>query len=264
MLKNVLQFWKREKKNDLIQSEEELLASLDPTKIPRHVAIIMDGNGRWASRRGMPRVYGHRMGMKSLKEAVKVSVELKLDVLTVYAFSTENWKRPQTEVDFLMNLLVEYMNKEIDELCENNVQVSAIGRIEALPLSAQKAITYALERTKNNTGLIFNLALNYGGRTELVDAVKNIGAMAAQGQLDPKAINEQTISGQLYTAGQPDPDLLIRPSGDYRISNFLLWQMAYTEFWHTNVLWPDFRKIHMLQAVAEYQKRERRFGGLKK
>ncbi len=237
---------------------------MDLSRLPRHVAIIMDGNGRWALRRGMPRAYGHRAGVESLREVVRVSAELGLQVLTVYAFSTENWKRPQEEVDILMDLLVEYLHKEINELCDNNIKVRAIGKIGDLPPSAREALDMAGRKSSNNTGLTLNIALNYGGRTELVEAVKSIGLSVAKGMLDPEDINEKVISDNLYTSGQPDPDLLIRPAGDYRVSNFLLWQLAYTEFWLTTVMWPDFRRVHMLQAMVDFQKRDRRYGGLKK
>lgn len=244
--------------------EETLMAQLDRSRLPKHVAIIMDGNGRWAQRRGMPRGYGHRAGMESLKETVKVCCELGLGYLTVYAFSTENWKRPKEEINILMDLLVEYLHKEIDELCANNVQVHPIGRLKDLPAAARSALRMAVERSKINTGLTLNVALNYGGRTELVEAVQNIAQKVATGELVPADINESIVSNNLYTSGQPDPDILIRPSGDYRVSNFLLWQLAYTEFWHTSVMWPDFRRVHLLQALVDYQRRERRYGGLKK
>lgn len=262
MLKKLVNLWRGNK--DFNQDEAFLRSALDLSRLPRHVAIIMDGNGRWAHRRGMPRAYGHRAGVESLREVVRTSAELGLDVLTVYAFSTENWKRPQEEVDILMDLLVEYLHKEIDELCTNNISVRAIGRIKDLPLSAREALAVAWQRSKDNTGLTLNIALNYGGRTELVEAVKSIGVEVSKGNLDPENIDEKTISDYLYTAGQPDPDILIRPSGDYRVSNFLLWQLAYTEFWLTTVMWPDFRSVHLLQAMVDFQRRDRRFGGLKK
>jgi undecaprenyl diphosphate synthase len=262
MLKNLANLWRGNK--DFKHDEASLRSELDLARLPRHVAIIMDGNGRWAHRRGMPRAYGHRAGVDSLREVVRLSAELGLEVLTVYAFSTENWKRPQEEVDILMDLLVEYLHKEIDELCANNIRVRAIGKTEELPPSAREALTVAWERSRDNTGLTLNIALNYGGRTELVEAVKSIGLSVAKGNLNPGDIDEKIISDYLYTAGQPDPDLLIRPSGDFRVSNFLLWQLAYTEFWLTEVMWPDFRRVHLLQAMVDFQRRDRRFGGLKK
>ncbi len=184
-------------------------------------------------------------------------------MLTLYAFSTENWKRPQEEIDVLMNLLVEYLHKELEELCRNNVRVRAIGKIDDLPAHARKAVATAHERTKDNNGLILNIALNYGGRTELVEAVRAISSKVAGNEISPGEICQEIISQHLYTAGQPDPDLLIRPSGDYRVSNFLLWQLAYTEFWLTDVMWPDFRRIHLFKALVDFQRRNRRFGGLK-
>ncbi|MCL6612176.1 MAG: isoprenyl transferase [Peptococcaceae bacterium] len=253
---------RRSPEREAEENEEVLKARLDPSRIPRHVAVIMDGNGRWALRRGMPRAYGHRAGVESLRDVVRVSSEIGLQVLTVYAFSTENWKRPQEEIDVLMNLLVEYLHKEIDELCRNNVRVRAIGKIDELPAHARRAVAVAHERTKNCTGLVLNIALNYGGRTELVEAVRAIAVKVAGNELSPDDINQEVISRHLYTAGQPDPDLLIRPSGDYRVSNFLLWQLAYTEFWLTDVMWPDFRRVHLLKALVDFQRRHRRFGGL--
>lgn len=243
-------------------SEEELMKQLDISKLPVHVAIIMDGNGRWATRRGAPRSFGHRAGVNALREVVKLSVELKLKYLTVYAFSTENWKRPREEVNILMNLLVEYLYKEIDELCANNVHINPMGILSELPPKPREAVDMATRRSKNNTGLVFNVALNYGGRSELLKAVREIGQKINSGEIKVEEINEQVIADHLFTKGQPDPDLLIRPSGDCRVSNFLLWQLAYTEFWLTDVMWPDFGRREFLQALLDFQKRERRFGGL--
>ena len=260
MLKNLVRNL-RERKN-LTPTEEELLAGLDRERLPRHVAIIMDGNGRWAQRRGLPRTFGHRAGMESIRDVVRLSARLGIGYLTLYAFSTENWKRPREEVNFLMNLLVEYLHREIDELCSNNVRIHPIGLLSELPAEARRALQVAVERSKNNDGLTLNLALNYGGRSELVEAVRAIAREVAAGRMAPDAVDEAAVAARLYTAGQPDPDLLIRPAGDYRVSNFLLWQLAYTEFWLTPVMWPDFRRIHLLQALVDYQRRERRFGGL--
>ncbi|ADG82219.1 isoprenyl transferase [Thermincola potens] len=242
--------------------EKELLAAIDMNKLPMHIAIIMDGNGRWAARRGLPRAAGHRAGVESLRDIVKTCSSLGIKYLTVYAFSTENWKRPQEEVNILMDLLVEYLGKEMRELHQNNVKVRAIGRIEELPASAQKALSDAFELTGNNTGLTLTLALNYGGRLEIVEAVQKIAGEVLKGRLDLKAIDEKVVNEHLYTVGMPDPDLVIRPSGELRISNFLLWQMAYSELWYSPVLWPSFRKVHLLQAIIDFQKRQRRFGGL--
>jgi len=243
-------------------SEDELLKQLDTAKLPAHVAIIMDGNGRWATRRGAPRSFGHRAGVNTLREIVKLSVELKLKYLTVYAFSTENWKRPREEVNILMSLLVEYLNKEIDELCAKNVRIHPMGILSELPDKARKAVDMAIRRSNNNSGLVFNVALNYGGRSELLKAVQEIGQKLISGDLKVEEINEQVMADHLFTAGQPDPDLLIRPSGDCRVSNFLLWQLAYTELWLTDTMWPDFGRKEFLQALLDFQLRERRFGGL--
>ncbi|HWI54159.1 MAG TPA: isoprenyl transferase [Desulfobacteria bacterium] len=237
--------------------------SLDMSKLPVHIAIIMDGNGRWATRRGLPRAMGHRSGVESLRDIVKACSSLGIGYLTVYAFSTENWKRPTEEVNILMDLLVEYLKKELEELHRSNVRIRAIGCTGDLPDKARQALADAQISTENNTGLTLNLALNYGGRNEITEAVRLIGTDIASGRLSPESINEEVISGYLYTAGIPDPDLMIRPSGELRISNFLLWQAAYSEFWYSPVLWPDFRRIHLLEAIVDYQSRQRRFGGLK-
>lgn len=247
---------------DSTLSEQQLMEQLDKSKLPAHVAIIMDGNGRWAQKRGMPRSFGHRAGVNALREVVKLCVELKIGYLTVYAFSTENWKRPREEIDVLMDLLVEYLYKETDELCSNNVKVNPIGILTELPEHARKAVFEAKERSKDNSGLLFNVALNYGGRAEMVQAIKKISMKIKSGELEVEDIDDQLISDHLYTAGQPDPDLLIRPSGDYRVSNFLLWQLAYTEFWLTDAMWPDFGRKDLLKALLDFQRRERRFGGL--
>ncbi|HHY60974.1 MAG TPA: isoprenyl transferase [Clostridia bacterium] len=231
--------------------------------LPRHIAIIMDGNGRWAQKRNMPRAAGHRQGVESLKRIVEACLELGIEILTVYAFSTENWKRPKEEVDILMNLLVEYLQKEIANLEQQGVRICPIGEISKLPATAVRELEEAQERTKHNHRLILNVALNYGGRAEIARAVKEIAQLVREGKISPEDITEDTISDHLTTRGMPDPDLLIRPSGEYRISNFLLWQIAYTEFWFTDTLWPDFSKEDLLEAIRAYQKRERRFGGLK-
>lgn len=245
-----------------VSPESSLKKMLDYSRLPRHIAIIMDGNGRWAARKGMFRGEGHRAGVESLRDVVRICVELKISVLTVYAFSTENWKRPQEEIDVLMDLLVEYLYSEILELHENNIRINPIGRIHELPKKARRALKEAMEQTAGNNGLVLNIALNYGGRTELVDAVKKISQKIKDGVLQPGEINENLLSANLYTAGLPDPDLLIRPSGEFRVSNFLLWQLAYTEIWLTSVMWPDFTRINLLEAIIDFQNRERRFGGL--
>ena len=236
-------------------SERALMEQLDLVKLQAHIAIIMDGNGRWAVKRGMPRSFGHRAGVNALRQVVELCVELKIGYLTVYAFSTENWKRPREEVNVLMDLLVEYLYKEIDELCANNVKINPIGKLSELPKQAREAVYAASERSRDNSGLVFKVALNYGAREELDQAIQDIPVKVED-------IDDHVISEHLYTAGQPDPDLLIRPSGDYRVSNFLLWQLAYTEFWLTDTMWPDFSKQDLLKALLDFQRRERRFGGL--
>ncbi len=243
--------------------EESLRRRVDAGRLPRHIAIIMDGNGRWASRRGLPRTFGHRAGVESLRQVVELCAELGIPVLTVFAFSTENWKRPQEEVNVLMDLLVEYLHREAQELERNGIRVHAIGRLDELPPPARSAVYEIMERTAKNERMVLNLALNYGGRTELVDAARRLAAEVLAGTLRVEEIDESRVAGALYTAGLPDPDLVIRPSGEMRISNFLLWQVAYAELWVTPVLWPDFRRVHLLEAILDYQRRERRFGGLK-
>lgn len=231
-------------------------------KMPRHVAIIMDGNGRWARKRLMPRTIGHRAGMSALKEVVKACDEWEIPVLTVFAFSTENWKRPHEEVSFLMRLLVEFLHKELQELHDNNVRINLLGDLKPLPLDCQDLIQEAIKLTRNNSGLIFNIALNYGSRLELVQAARRLAELAVEGKLAPRDIDEQAVSDLLFTAGLPDPDLVIRTAGEMRISNFLLWQIAYAEFWVTRCLWPDFDREEFMKAIKAYQQRERRFGGL--
>lgn len=257
--------WKKwfgpKKTSDITQ---DLYKTIDPTNVPAHVAIIMDGNGRWAKRRGMPRIFGHRAGVETLRSIVKTASEIGVKALTAYAFSTENWKRPAEEVSFLMTLLSEYLDSELEELDQNNVKLRFIGKSEELASVLQDKMKHAANRTANNSGLILNLAVNYGGRSEIVRAVRLIAQQIISGKLDENEITEDAIERHLYTAGLPDPDLLIRPSGDYRISNYLLWQLAYTEFWFTSIHWPDFKPEHFIEAVRDYQVRERRFGGLKK
>lgn len=235
---------------------------IDLEQIPRHIAIIMDGNGRWAKKRGLPRTMGHRAGVDAIRDVVKTCSNLGVEVLTVYAFSTENWRRPQEEVSILMRLLTEYLRKELKELHENNVKVMTMGDITLLPIEAQKELQHSTQQTENNTGLILNLALNYGGRAEITRALRRLGEEIQQGKLAPEEINEERISSVLFTAGLPDPDLLIRTSGELRLSNFMLWQIAYTEVVVTEQLWPDFNPKTLLACIKAYQKRERRFGGL--
>jgi len=240
--------------------ELPLVRSIDFERLPRHVAIIMDGNGRWAKLRHKRRVEGHRAGIASVREVVETSARLGLQVLTLYAFSLENWKRPKTEVATLMGLLKHYLRMELNTLLKNNIRFQVIGR-PGLPADVAAELDLGTERTRHCTGLHFNIALNYGGRAEITDAVRRLVADALAGK-HGAPIEEDTISAYLYTAGQPDPDLLIRTSGEMRVSNFLLWQIAYSEIWVTDVLWPDFRRRHLLQAIADYQKRERRYGGI--
>src|SRR5215475_13887179 len=241
---------------------EDLLRQIDRSALPAHIAIIMDGNGRWARKRGLPRVAGHRAGIRAVREVVEGSAELGVSVLTLYAFSVENWKRPRAEVSMLMQLLKEYLNKELENIHKNNIRFRTIGRTDELDPTVRSELEKGIARTRNNTGMIFNVALNYGGRAEIVDAVNRLirnggAALAANGGL-----SEKDFAQYLYTAGQPDPDLLIRTSGELRISNFLLWQIAYAEIWVTETLWPDFRKQHLHEGIVAFQKRERRYGGL--
>lgn len=254
--------WKKwfNKRHDKTNIEERL----DQEKMPRHIAIIMDGNGRWAKCKGLPRALGHRAGVESLRDIVTTAVNMELEVLTTYAFSTENWKRPTDEVGLLMRLFSEYLDSEIDELHKKNVQIRFIGKVDELATELQHKVEKAQMHTSKNTGLVFNLAVNYGGRSEIVRSVQIIGEKIAKGELLPQDITEKNIQEYLYTADLPDPDLLIRPSGDFRVSNFLLWQSAYTEYWFTDIYWPDFKPEHLIEAIVDYQQRERRFGGLKK
>lgn len=230
--------------------------------LPKHIAIIMDGNGRWATKRGLPRVAGHRAGVESLKNIVEFCLEINIPYLTVYAFSTENWKRPREEVNTLINLMVEYIQKELEILDKNGVRINPIGKLDDLPVYTLEYITNAYLQTKNNNRLVLNVALNYGGRAEIIQAVRMISENVKKGILTIDEVNENLFSQYLYTTNQPDPDLMIRPSGEMRISNFLLWQLAYTELWVTNVLWPDFKPHHLIKAIYDFQNRERRFGGL--
>ena len=240
------------------------LDELKAKPMPQHIAIIMDGNGRWAKSKGLMRVAGHRVGVQAMKNTIIALDELGIGHLTVYAFSTENWKRSKDEVDALMELITEFINKEIDYLDEKGVRVNPIGDISALTPKALESISYAKEKTKHNSHIVFNVALNYGGRQEIVRAAKAICEDVKRDALQIEDIDEALFSSYLYTAGQPDPDLVIRSSGELRISNFLLWQIAYSEFWITNILWPDFKKEDLWQAVWEYQNRDRRYGGVSK
>jgi undecaprenyl diphosphate synthase len=242
--------------------DEALLKRVAWERLPRHVGIIMDGNGRWAKGRGQPRIAGHRAGVEAVRAAVDTSARLRLGALTLYAFSTENWKRPRLEVDALMRMLKRYLRLELDEIDRQNIRFQTIGRTGALPGSVQREIQKAVERTATNDGLVLTLALNYGGRVEIVDACRAaIARLAGEGRA-PGEITEEDIERELYTYGLPELDLLVRTSGEMRISNFLLWQAAYSEIYVTETLWPDFRRVHLLEAIVEYQRRDRRFGGL--
>jgi undecaprenyl diphosphate synthase len=253
-------------------SRDELLAWIPPDspdvalarqvnfeQLPAHVAIIMDGNGRWAAQRHLPRVEGHRAGIASVRDVVETSARLGIDVLTLYAFSVENWKRPRAEINTLMMLLKRYIRLELGTLNSNNIRFQVIGRAEELAPDVQRELELGISRTASNTGMRFNIALNYGGRAEIVDAARR----AISAGIAADALDERGFSELLYTAGQPDPDLLIRTSGEMRVSNFLLWQIAYAEIWVTERLWPDFRRADLLEAIIAYQKRDRRYGGIK-
>lgn len=241
-------------------AEAALFGKLDKGQMPGHVAIVMDGNGRWAKKRMMPRIFGHRAGVLAVDRIVSLASEIQLKALTLYSFSAENWKRPPKEVEALMDILKEFLLKEMGKMVKNNIRFNTIGRIDELPASAVECIDKVKESTRNNDGTILTLALSYGARNEIEDAVKAIAREAKEGRLDPEKIDHDVIGGHLYTAGLPEPDLLIRTSGELRISNFLLWQIAYTELYFTDVLWPDFQGTDFLEAIASYQKRERRFG----
>jgi undecaprenyl diphosphate synthase len=248
--------------------EARLLEPLDAQRLPKHIAIIMDGNGRWAQRRHLPRVAGHRAGVDSARTVIETCARLHIPALTLYAFSMENWRRPKAEIDFLMRLLRQYLRKELPDIHRNNIRLRIIGRSEQLPEEVQADVARGVALTAQNTGMVLTVALNYGGRAELVDAFNAIlewirnKAANGNGALTNFRVDEETIAENLYTAGLPDPDLLIRTSGELRISNFLLWQIAYAEIYVTETLWPDFRRAELYAALADYQKRERRYGGL--
>jgi undecaprenyl diphosphate synthase len=240
---------------------QALLAEFDAARTPAHVAIIMDGNGRWASKRGLPRLAGHSAGAKSVREAIASAIELGIAYLTIYSFSSENWNRPADEVSGLMSLFVEVLERELTNLQRMHVRVQVIGDMEALPEATSAAFGRVVDRTADNSGLTLVVALNYGARGEIAQAARSIARDVAAGTLDPDAVDESLLASRLYTALIPDPDLLIRTSGEMRVSNFLLWQIAYSELWVTSTLWPDFGRADLLRAVVEYQKRDRRFGG---
>ncbi|MDA1094811.1 MAG: isoprenyl transferase [Acidobacteria bacterium] len=238
--------------------EASLACQVDFDRLPAHVAVIMDGNGRWAAQRHLPRVEGHRAGIASVRDVVETSARLDLEVLTLYAFSVENWKRPPAEVAVLMGLLKRYLRLELETLLANDIRFRVIGAQAELPDDVRRELDIGQERTSGNGGMLFNIALNYGGRAEIVEAARRL----IEAGVAPSEVTEDTFAQRLYTAGQPDPDLLIRTSGEMRVSNFLLWQIAYAEIWVTETLWPDFRARHLLEAILAYQKRERRYGGI--
>ena len=241
--------------------EEFLLRQIDPGRLPRHIAVIMDGNGRWANKRNKPRVSGHRAGATSVRETIETSARLGIRNLSLYAFSTENWKRPRLEVDTLMRLLREYLGKELETLVRNRIRFRAMGRREELSPGVRRDIERAERETAHHDGMLLTVALNYSGRSEIVDACRRIAAEIVASGGDPARISEADIERSLYEPGLPDPDLLIRTSGEMRVSNFMLWQIAYTEIHVTETLWPDFRRVHLFEAIVEYQKCERRYGG---
>ncbi len=244
------------------EEEAELLAQVDFRRLPRHIAVIMDGNGRWAHQRNLPRAAGHRAGVRSVHDVVESCTRLGVPALTLYAFSIENWKRPKSEREVLWRLLREYLRRELPDIHRNNVLFRTIGRLDQLPKAVQDDLAEAIAKTSRNTGMVLNVALNYGARAELVDAFNSILSRLKNNGSHEAKVTEETISEHLYTQNLPDPDLLIRTSGELRVSNFLLWQIAYAEIWVTETLWPDFGRRHLLQALVDYQKRDRRYGGL--
>lgn len=245
----------------LTAEEAYIFEKLDLTRLPRHVAVIMDGNGRWAQRRHLPRIAGHRAGTQTARSTIETCARLKIEALTLYAFSVENWRRPKTEIEFLMQLLREYLRREMPLLQKNNIRMRFLGRSDDLPAAVQKDTREAMEATAGNTGMVLCVALNYGGRSEIVDAV-NATLASRPAEASPLPVTEEDISAHLYTSGLPDPDLMIRTSGEMRVSNFLLWQIAYSEIFVTDTLWPDFNRARFLEALVEYQKRDRRYGGI--
>ena len=250
--------WLKNKNKDEINNN-----TIDYNRIPKHIAIIMDGNGRWAKAKGLPRTFGHKAGVETIRKIIKECNRLGVKYLTLYAFSTENWKRPREEVSALMGLLVEYLKKEFKELNDNGVVINHIGDISKLPKECRDELISAYEKTKNNSGVVMNLALNYGGRNEIISGIKNIIKDVEDRKISIYSLDEDMFSKYLYTKGIPDPDLLIRPSGEQRLSNFLLWQCAYTEFWYSNINWPDFTEEDLHKAIFDYQNRDRRYGGIR-
>ncbi|AYV66040.1 isoprenyl transferase [Niallia circulans] len=256
---NKIRLWKKKTVSSTFQDR---ISALKMRQIPEHVAIIMDGNGRWAKKRTLPRIAGHHEGMKCVKRITAIANDLGIKVLTLYAFSTENWKRPKSEVDYILSLPEQFLSTFLPELIEKNVRVTAIGYTEGLPESTLNALNRAVEQTKHNTGLHLNFALNYGSRAEIIDAVKNVVKDSQTGKIEIDNLTEEVFSSYLMTEDIIEPDLLIRTSGEVRISNFMLWQIAYSELYFTNVLWPDFNELHLFEAIEEFQNRQRRFGGV--
>lgn len=256
---NKIRLWKNRDTSSTLRNKIEEIKKLP---VPEHVAIIMDGNGRWAKKRALPRIAGHHEGMKVVRKTTKLANELGIKTLTLYAFSTENWKRPKNEVEYIMSLPDEFLGTFLPDLIEENVQVKMMGYKDQLPVHTLRAIEKAIEDTKNNDGLVLNFALNYGSRAEILDAVKQVLNDSKSGKLKEEELDEKFFSSYLMSANFSDPDLLIRTSGEIRLSNFMLWQLAYSEFWFTDVLWPDFNEEHLLEAVDTFQKRQRRFGGI--
>jgi undecaprenyl diphosphate synthase len=249
-----------EKNHAIVHINMDLLEQIDKTRLPQHLAIIMDGNGRWAKKQGLLRAFGHQSGTKSVKKIIQASVELGISNLTLYAFSTENWNRPKLEVDTLMKVLINALKKEVETMQKNNIKLNAIGNLELLPSNAQKQLLEVINLTKNNTKMTLTLALSYGSREELTNAVRIISEKVKNNIISIDAIDDSIINEHLYTHNLPDVDLVIRTSGEHRISNFLLWQIAYAEFYFTDILWPDFKEQDLYEAILSYQKRERRFG----
>jgi undecaprenyl diphosphate synthase len=259
---NTLHVIARESLGPVTSEEAQLLEKLDLTRLPRHVAVIMDGNGRWAQKRHLPRIAGHRSGTQSARTTIETCARLKIEALTLYAFSVENWRRPKTEIDFLMQLLREYLRKEMPLIQKHEIRMRFLGRVAELPAGVQNDVREAMDKTAGNKGMVLCIALNYGGRAEIVDAMNAIIA-ERKGDGAPLRISEEQVSLHMYTEGLPDPDLLIRTSGEMRVSNFLLWQIAYSEIFVTETLWPDFNRARLLEALVEFQKRERRYGGIR-
>ncbi|MDS0524897.1 isoprenyl transferase [Clostridium sp. SHJSY1] len=256
----MLNFFKSDKKIDSLDNNN---IELDMDRIPKHVAIIMDGNGRWAKAKKLPRAMGHKAGVETIRRVIKEGDRLGIKYMTFYAFSTENWKRPKDEVNALMKLLVQYLRQEIDELHSNGVVINVLGDISRLPKECIDEIEKSKEKTKNNTGIVMNFALNYGGRDEIIKATKEVAEAVIKGEITVDDIDGKTIEKYLYTSDMPDPDIIIRPSGEQRLSNFLLWQCAYSEFWYSTINWPDFTENDLRRAIYDFQNRDRRFGGIK-